>query len=230
MTWNTKSASALQMFRGSRPKPDVFAQDMMRGGGECCAPGGVDLAYDKLARRVRFDNGLSHLNPLGGNEKVRVPFFDGLSTSREAAIAHINAVGVGAQISLFAIPTYAFLTGLGVHIAAEETGFTFDIVTRNGLVLPSDYGVLVDVTGSACEPTRTATVAAGETTVDPEGLGQLSTSIARDYFWKSCCGEFSLEADELMIEVATMPAGGVVLGDFDFTVAVSYEVINRAEI
>lgn len=229
MAWSAKSADNIQMFRGSRPKPDVFTQDLMRGGGECCSPGAADISYDKLARRVRFDNGLTHLNPLGGNEKVRVPFFDGLSTSRDEAINHINAVGVGAQISLFAIPTYAFLTGLGVHIAAEETGFTFDIVTRNGLVLPSDFGGLVNVTGDTCAPTRTLTLSTQEAPITPEGLGALSTSVARDYFWKSCCGEFSLESDEVMIEVTSMPASGEVLGDFDFTIAVSYEVINRAE-
>lgn len=225
MAWSAKSADNIQMFRGSRPKPDVFTQDMLRGGGECCAPGAADISYDKLARRVRFDNGLTHLNPLGGNEKVRVPLFDGLSTSRDEAIKHINAVGVGAQISLFAIPTYAFLTGLGVHIAAEEAGFTFDIVTRNGLVLPDDAALRVDVTGDACAPTRTLT----NSGIVPTGLGALSTSVARDYFFRSAAGEFSLEADEVILQVASMPAGGEVKGTFDITVAVSYEVINRAE-
>lgn len=227
--WNAKDAENLQVFRGSHPPADVFTQDLMRGGA-CCPPGSVDVTYDKLARRVRFDNGLAHLNPLGGNEKFNIPFGDGLTSSKAAIVDHINKFGVGAQISVIAIPTYAFLTGLNVHVAGAETGLTFDVVTRNGLALPADYIAYVDVTGEACAPIRTLTVSTGEAPIDLEGIGALGTGVLfRDYFAKSCCGTFSLESDEIILEVASMPAGGSITGDFSITVAASYEVINRAE-
>ena len=84
----------------------------------CCGP--VDFDYDKLGERVRFDNGLKHLSPSGGVERYRFPGGNGFSDDRAAIINHINAVGVGAEISVIAIPTYAFVTGVGVHIESEE--------------------------------------------------------------------------------------------------------------
>ena len=52
-----KSENNIQVFNGSRPQPDVFAAN---AGSGCCGTG-VDLLYDKLGERVRFDNGLKHL-------------------------------------------------------------------------------------------------------------------------------------------------------------------------
>lgn len=223
MTWNTKAANNLQVFRGSKPRADVFTQDLMQGSG-CCPDGGATVSYDKLARRVRFDNGLSHLNPLGGNEKFQLPLGDGFSGSRDQIVAHINKFRVGARISVIAIPTFAFVTGVGIHVAAEEPGLTFNLITRNGLVLPAGVIHQVTTTGEACLPTRT--LAAGDYT----GFGALGNALYIDIFGRSALGEFSLESDEIIVEVATMPASGVVKGDFDIRISASYELQDRAEV
>lgn len=215
-----KSADNIQVFRGSKPKMDVFAANSGIG---CCDPG-LDPAYDKLAERTRFDNALAHSNPTGANDKYRFPGGNGFDSDRAAILAHINAVGVGAEISVIAIPTYAFLTGVGLHIAAEEPGLTFNLVTRNGLGLPASQVIQVAAAAGAlpCEITRTQTV--GSLT----GFGALGTDLFRDIFARDGDGEFALEADELILVVATMPVDPVV-GLFDITVAASYDVIHRAE-
>lgn len=231
MARNPKSADNIQVFLGSKPQPDVFAANTGLG---CCPDVAGQYAYDKLADRTRFDNALAHLNPQGANEKFRVPFGNGFSGTRQDIIAHINQVGVGAQISVIAIPTYAFVHGVGIHIAAEEPGLTFNLITRNGLVLPgtgSDdteraFSVEAAVTpGDPCGLTRTLTP--GDGTLF-EGFGALSTNEFVDIFGYNGAGAFSLEADELILEVATVPADPVV-GLFDITVSGSYDIVLRAE-
>ena len=218
----TKSEDNIQVFRGSRPKPDVFAAN---AGSGCCGTG-VDLLYDKLGDRVRFDNGLKHLSPPGGVERYRFPAGDGFSSHKAEIIAHINAVGVGATISVIAIPTYAFLTGVGVHIAAEEDGLTFDLITRNGLLLPDTTPIIVTATAdpdAPCGVTRTQGVS------DFTGFGALGADdLFIDLFARSGDGTFALEADEIILRVASMPADPVV-GLFDLTISASYDVIHRAE-
>lgn len=216
-----KSANNIQVFRGSRPKADVFTSNAGIG---CCAP--VDFSYDKLGDRVRFDNGLKHVSPTGGVERYRFPGGDGGFSDRAAIIRHINAVGVGAEISVIAIPTYAFLTGVGVHIEEEETGLTFDLVTRNGLVLPDGVISVTTVADpdAPCAVDRTQGLGAFT------GFGALADNVLFvDLFARSAEGEFALEADELILRVASMPAEGVVSGLFDLTVSASYDVIHRAE-
>lgn len=225
MAWAAKAANELQVFRGSKPRLDVFAQSLSDSN---CCDDGTAIAHDKLARRVRFDNGLSHLNPSGGTEIYRVPDGDGMTSTRQSIIDHINANGVGARIALIAIPTYAFLTGVGVHISEEETGLTFNLVTRNGLVLPVDAGegavIQVAVTGDSCAPTRTQTVGS------LAGFGALGGASQIDIFARYGQGNFALESDEIVLEVASMPAGGAVTGAFDLSVSASYDMIHRAEV
>lgn len=227
MARNEKAADNLQVFRGSKPQLDVFAQN---SGSGCCNNDKPE--HDKLAERVRFDNALAHLNPTGANDKYVFPFGAGNESTRKDIVDHINRYGVGATISVLAIPTYAFVTGIGVHVAAEEAGVTFNVVTRNGLTLPSDQQFSVEAADNPAAPcgiTRTRTeIGEGATSIF-EGIGALNGNRFVDYFAKSCCGEFSLEADEIILEVATMPAGGVVNGEFELTVAVSYDILNRAE-
>lgn len=233
MARTPKSEDNIQVFRGGFPRPDVFALNANSG----CCPGGAELTYDKLPNRVRFDNGLNHMSPLGGNEKVSVPqAADGFANYERDIIAHINAVGVGAEVSLIAIPTYAFLTGVGVRIEADEPGLTFLLKTRNGLVLPAQH-YRVSATGEDCAVTRTLEV--GEV-ADPDaeppvvgdnylsGFGQLGTARFIDIFARSGQGNFSLEADEIILEVLTMPSDNIVTGAFRLEVSASYEVINRA--
>lgn len=223
MARNQRLINGIQVFRGSRSRQDVFA---VNSGSGCCNGVG-DTAYDKLAERTRFDNSLAHSNPTGANDKFTFPYGDGFADTRDNIITLINDVGVGAHISVLAIPTYAFVTGVGVHIEAEEPGLTFDLVTRNGLVLPTNTTIQVSAEAvTACEIVRTQT--------DPgagifEGFGALGTAAFIDLFGRNAEGEFSLEADEIALRVATMPANGIVNGTFKLTVAVSYDVIHRAE-
>src|SRR5690606_12340737 len=116
---------------------------------------------------------------------------------------------------------------VGVHIEDFEDGLTFDIVTRNGLVLPV-AGVLVTAEPGAtgCEIDRTQSVIDAD---DYEGIGALAAGeLFRDYFWRGSA--FSMEADEIILRVATMPAASApVLGTLDMTLSVSYDVIHRAE-
>lgn len=225
MAREPKSETNLQVFRGSRPRLDVFAKNAGTG---CCGTG-AQVEYDKLAERVRFDNALAHSNPTGANDKFAFPQGDGFAYNSAEIIEHINTHGVGATISVLVIPTYAFVTGVGIHIAAEEPGLTFNLVTRNGLVLPGagDGGEVIEVTATdgaeGCEITRTPN------TGSYDGFGALGNARFIDIFGRYGQGEFSLEADEIILEVATLPASGVVTGAFELEVSVSYDVIHRAE-
>lgn len=225
MARNSKLSPGIQVFRGSRPRQDVFAANSGQG----CCDNSSTSDYDKLAERTRFDNGLAHSNPTGANDKFVFPYGDGFSDTRENIVNFINANGVGAQISVLAIPTYAFVTGVGIHIDAEESGLTFDLVTRNGLVLPSSCYTQVNAEAdSACAVTRSLVDLEGANPL--EGFGALGTSAFIDIFARDDgCGKFSLEADEIALKVASMPASGVITGSFALTVSVSYDVIHRAE-
>ena len=228
MARTPKSANNIQVFRGSLPPADVFAQN---AGAECCG-GGTTVEHDKLGARTRFSNALAHSNPLGANDKYQLPYGPGFAGDKTRIVNHINAIGVGATISVLAIPTYAFVTGVAVHIAAEEPGLTFNLITRNGLELPLTQVLTVEaaVGTAACEVERTLIDNSGEDAAEAfEGFGALDGNLFIDIFGRDGQGEFSLEADELILQVATMPAGGVINGTFDITVSVSYEVIHRAE-
>jgi hypothetical protein len=215
-----KSAKSLQVFRGSKPKADVFA----RTAGDCCSPT-ADSTYDKLGCRVRFDNSTAHENPTGANEKFHFQKQRFPVETLAAQIAHLNTQGVGGQLSVFAIPTYAFVTGVGVVVLASEPGLTFKLVTRNGLALPAAVGIKVDVAGDSCCPTRTQGVG-----VITAAFGQLPANVTEQYiFGRDAAGRFSLEADEILLEVVTMPTSGVISGEFDVLLSVSYDIINRAE-
>lgn len=222
MARNPKSANNIQVFRGGFPRPDVFAQN---AASTCCPGSGTSVASDKLPGRVRFDNGLNHMDPLGGSEKVLLPLGGpGFADFERDVISHINSVGVGATVSVIAIPTYAFLTGVGVRVDAAEEGLTFDLVTRNGLVLPAAH-TRATATGEDCTIVRA--VETGDDFLT--GFGQLGAAAQIDIFARSGDGEFSLEADEIMLRVATMPAAGApVTGAFRIEVSAAYELINRA--
>lgn len=258
MARNAKLSPGLQVFRGSRPRQDVFAANASTG---CCGTAAA-ADYDKLAERTRFDNALAHSNPTGANDKFSFPFGDGFADTRNNIVNFINEHGVGAKFSVLTIPTYAFVTGVGIHIEAEEPGLTFDLVTRNGLVLPgAGAATTIPVTGAVpgtaggdavvgsnpgntvlppagqvlvvtsevagnCEITRTATAGTAASFL---GFGALNGNAAIDIFGRDGNGQFSLEADEIALRVATMPAATPVVGSFKLTISVSYDIINRAE-
>lgn len=223
MARNDKLTPGIQVFRGSRPRQDVFAAN---AGIDCCDQ--TEQMYDKLADRTRFDNSLAHSNPTGANDKFEFPFGDGFADTRNKILKGINDHGTGYYISVLAIPTYAFVTGVGIHVEAEEPGLTFNLVTRNGLVLPSDCQIMVEAVREDCAVER-AMADSSETSM-LEGFGALGDNSFVDIFSRSSgCGEFALEADEIALEVATMPASGFVVGEFAIRVSVSYDVIHRAE-
>lgn len=215
-----KAAKNLQVFRGGLARPDIFAQN---AGADCCGSE-AEAQPDRLASRIRFDNALSHSNPTGANDKWS--FSTGLFAHDKAAIIqHINEHGVGATLSVLTIPTYAFVTDVAVYIRASEPGLTFDLITRNGLILPTEQLIEVTTTGGSCEATRTQAVG------DYLAFGTLTGGAEQVIIGRDADGMFSLEADEIILRVATMPAGGVlVTGLFDLTVAVNYNVVHRAEI
>lgn len=223
MARNQKDVDNLQVFRGSLVKPDIFSANAASG---CCDGSGVTTTFDKLGSRTRFDNALAHSNPLGANDKYRLPYGNGMDITSAEILRHINDIGIGASISVLAIPTYAFVTGVAIHTFAEEEGLTFTLQTRNGLVLPPTLiGVTVTpgADGSLCSVTRTQ--GAGAYT----GIGVLADGdLNRTVFGRG--DQFALEADELMLVVTGMPVSGVVNGTFDIEVAVSYEVVKRAEV
>lgn len=225
MARTAKLADNLQVFRGSFAKPDVFA---LNAGDGCCGPAAALSDYDRLGDRVHFDNALAHSNPTGANDKYRFPDGNGFGNQRQAILDHINANGVGASISVLLVPTFAFVTGLVIKVIAEEVGLTFDVVSRNGLVLPNDSERTVNITaGAECGVTRTQTIGDGDPSIY-DGVGALAVGVLAQY--RIGRGdEFSLEADEIQLVVATMPAGGVVVGTFDLELALSYDVIKRCD-
>lgn len=221
-----KSADNMQVFRGSRPAADVFAQNAGVG---CCDTGSV-VVHDKLAPVVHFDNALAHLNPVGANEKFR------LNRMVPGVVDHINAIGVGAQISVIAIPTGAIMRAVAVRVDGEDTGLVFELKTRNGLALPLStaagvvMGVDVDAGAAACDPaTRAVAAIVGATAW--EGIGPLGSHNQVDrvgLYPAASLVAYSLESDELMLEVTAMPAGGIINGDFDITVSALYDIALRA--
>lgn len=224
MARKNKLDPGIQVFQGSLPKPDVYAATAGVG----CCDNSTQMSYDKLHARTRFDNGLNHTNPTGGNLKFRFPTGNGWQVNRAEIVQGINEYGKGFNISVLAVPTYAFVTGIGVHIEAEEPGLTFDLVTRNGLVLPTDRVIKAEVTPDGCATERTVTDG-GEDLF--KGFGALGDAAMIDIFGRSNNGgNFSLEADEIALRVASMPANGIVRGTFVITVSYNFDVIHRAEI
>lgn len=224
MARNAKLSPGIQVFLGSRPRQDVFSKHALDG----CCPTAGEIQYDKLAERTRFDNALAHSNPLGAVDRFEFPFGDGFADTRNNIINGINENGVGYNISVLAVPTNAFVTGVSVMVMAEEAGLTFDLVTRNGLVLPQ--AKVLEVTAEAagdCLIERTVTVGDADSF---KGIGALNGNIVTYVFGRDGDGQFSLEADEIVLRVASMPAGGFVKGTFAIKVGVGYEVIQRAEV
>lgn len=218
MTIAAKSADNMQVFRGSRPAADVFAQNAGVG---CCDTGSV-VVHDKLAPVVHFDNALAHLNPAGANDKFR------LNRMVPGVVDHINAIGVGAQVSVIAIPTGAIMRAVAVRVDAEDTGLVFELKTRNGLALPA---VIMDITAAAgavaCDPaTRVAAPGTVWTGIGP--LGANSQVDKLGLYASDDPDSYSLESDELMLVVTAMPGGGIINGNFDITVAAVYDIALRA--
>lgn len=226
MAFKDKLKPGVQIFRGSKPKQDIYAKHV----GDGCCGNGSSADYDKLGTVTRADNSLTHLNPASFNSKLLAPYGNGVETDRNEIVRGINEKGVGFHISVLAIPTYAFLTGVGIHIEASEPGLAFALVTRNGLELPTDCVKIVtaSVGDGDCEVKRDLADGDASTLENFGTLGPNDSMI--DIFARDAgCGKFSLESDELALKVVSMPASGRITGSFRITVAANFDVINRAE-
>lgn len=217
-----KNVKNLQVFRGSLSRPDVFAHNS--GNGCCVLP--ADPTYDKLGDRTRFDNSLAHSNPLGANDKFEFPGGNGFSGVSQEIVAWVNANGVGSTISVLVLPTFCRWKGVCVQIDAEEAGMTFDLITRNGAIIPNAVVDVIQVDlVDGCTNTRTRT--AGNL-ASFAGFGALTTHLRTDIFGYDGNGTLCLEAEEIILRVATMPTVGVFAGTAKIKVAASYEVVKRA--
>ena len=248
----------LQVFRGSKLPLGVFAK---HAGVGCCG-NTMGVTYDRLADVVHGPNSHAHLNPTSFNDKYLFPIGPvggTLERDQEDIVSYINEVGVGAKIGVLCIPTYAFVNTIGIRIEAEEPGLTFNLLTRNGLALPSKRIYKVEtapVDGAPCEMARTLTETGGNATVsgnaqvdtttgkgtidgvatDNSGdmsvfknFGALGNNVMIDILGRDGEGCFALESDEIMLEVASMPVSKRVVGNFRIVVAVNYSICDRAE-
>lgn len=246
-------STMLQVFRGSKLPLDVFAKNS----GRTCCGSGFAMSYDRLADVVHGPNSHAHLAPTSYNDKYVVPQGPAggtLENDRNEIVSFINAVGVGAKIGVICIPNYAYITDVAVHIAASEPGLTFNLKTRNGLALPSKKVITVNTTrneNEVCVLDRTEVTSKKDITVnttrndsevtevpdseDPvdesafTNFGALDGNVFVDIFGRDGDGVFTAEADEIQLEVASMPVNKKVAGTFNITVSVNYTTCMRAE-
>lgn len=246
----------LQLFRGSKLPPEVHTQHAFAG---CCPVTGMMVydrlgdvvhgpnSHTHLKPTSYNDKFMVPFGPVGGS----------LENEKNNIVNFINAVQVGAQIGVLCIPNYAFVTDVAVKIEASEPGLTFNLKTRNGLKLPSAKVVTVTTSedpNSPCNKVRTMTESGGgnatvEGTADLNtgavtgtatadvgnvaafngfgALGQDVQSIA--IFGRDGQGQFAMEADEIILEVASMPTNKRITGAFRIIVSVNYTICDRAE-
>ena len=220
MAWTAKSAKAYQLFRGGLNKLSVWAQHLS---GACCEPG-VTIDYDRLNRTINPENANIHTSPYGTRDNWR--FSEEADSERKRIVDWINTQGVGAQLELVVLPAHTFLTHLTLKVLAEEAGFTFDLKTRNGTVLPDTQLIKVSETDSADGCSSVGRVqAAGAWT----GLGALSGA-TRVYTYGAAGdgGNFVLDSDVVILEVTGLPAGGL-KGFFDIQLDATYVAPGRSE-
>lgn len=216
----------LQVFAGSRPQMDVYAK---HAGVDCCNRAVATI--DRLADVVHGPNADSHLNPTSYNDKFDFPRGmkgGDFETTRNDIVEFINEVGVGAKIGVLVIPNNAFVTDVGVYIYGEEAGLTFDLKTRNGLELPSTKVYKVATAADANAPCSTARTLSEDGSF--EGFGALDGNRSIEIIGRDGEGKFALEADEIILEVKSMPSEEKpVNGDFGILVYVNYTIGHRAE-
>ncbi|MCM1516218.1 MAG: hypothetical protein NC080_07410 [Paraprevotella sp.] len=218
----------LQVFRGSRLPLGVYAKHANIG---CCGSV-VGVAHDRLADIVHGPNSHAHLKPCGFNDKYMFPIGPvggALERDKDDIVAYINEVGVGAKIGVLCIPNFARVTDIGVRIEAEEPGVTFNLVTRNGLALPQADIKVITTAANVDAPCELVRNAAAGNAASFTNFGAMGDNAFIDIFGSDGLGTFALEADEIMLEVASMPTNKRVNGTFRLVVAVNYRVCDRAE-
>jgi len=215
-----KNAKAMQIFRGGLNKLSVWAKHI---GGDCCDPK-PDYSIDRLNPTINPENALVHTRPFGNRDYMQ--FGEFADSVRKEMVDWINTNGVGAQLELLVIPTFSLLSTVEFTVLAEEAGFTYDLKTRNGTVLPAGQLIKVSETegGAGCGEVARVQAAGGYT-----GLGALGGATRVMNLGVSATGgEFALEADVLILEVTALPAAGL-KGLFDFRANINYVAPGRSE-
>lgn len=86
------------------------------------------------------------------------------------------------------------------------------------------------VTGTVTDTTISGKVTPDSTAANAfNGFGKMDDNVFIDIFGRDGDGVFTAEADEIMLEVASMPVSKKVVGNFRVVVAVNYSICDRAE-
>lgn len=224
MPRNAKSPKAIQVFRGGLN--DLLKNPWVQNIGLGCCDPVPTIDPDRLNPTINPENDNVHSRPFGNRLHWRFSEHD--DTTRARIVNHINTVGVGAQLEVLVIPTFAFWHSLHVVTLAEETGLVFSLKTRNGTTIPSGQTIHVTETdsGAGCgEVARVQTPAASLTNIGPLG----GATRVHDIFVTANGGEFALEADVLILEVTALPASGRVEGFFDLLIHSTTVAAGRSE-
>lgn len=217
-----KSVKAKQVFRGGLNdlSKNVWVQNL--GNGCCETAPSVD--QDRLPPTVNPENSLVHTRPYGNRDYWQFSEFAG--TDRGRMVKWLNDNGVGAQLEVMVIPTFSLLSTVSITTFAEETGLVFELKTRNGTLLPSGQKIKVLETdsGDGCGEVSRVKSAADEGSIGPlEGASRVHNLFVSDKL-----GEFALDADVLILEIVSLPAGGIV-GAFDLRINANYVAPGRSE-
>lgn len=222
MTFNVKGPKALQVFRGGLN--DLSKNPWLQHiGNGCCEPT-HKVDQDRLNRTINPENALIHSRPFGN--RLHWWFSEHDDSTRRNIVKHINDNGVGAQIEIIVIPTFAFVHSIHTVTLVEEAGLVFELKTRNGTLIPSGQKIKVEETDGAdgCGEVSRVLGAADET-----AIGELNgASRVHNFFVADNGGEFALDSDVIILEVKSLPAGGV-KGTFDILVHSTTVAAGRSE-
>jgi len=217
-----KNVKAKQVFRGGLN--DLSKNPWIQQLGNGCCEVAPAIDQDRLNPTINPENALVHSRPFGN--RTHWQFSEENDRTREDIVRWINTNGVGAQLEILVLPTFGLLHSVQVVVLAEEAGFTYVLKTRNGTVLPTGQLIQVSETDAADGCGEVARVqAAGAYTP----LGALAgASRVHTLGVSNIGGEFILEADVLILEVLSLPAGGLT-GTFDVRVHANVIAPGRSE-
>ena len=217
-----KDAKAKQVFKGGLN--DLSKNPWIQQLGNGCCEVAPAIDQDRLNATIHSENSLVHTRPMGHRDYWQFSEHD--DTTRRQIVKHLNDNGVGAILEILVVPTFAFLQSVHVVAMAEEAGLEFEVVTRNGTVLPSGQLIKVSETDGADGCGEVGRVqAAGDLAAVGllNGASRVHTIAVSDQG-----GEFALEADVIQLKVKSLPAGGV-KGAFDMRVHITYFAVGRSE-
>lgn len=217
-----KGPKAHQLFRGGLN--DLSKNPWLQNiGNGCCEPS-FAVDQDRLNATINPENALVHTRPFGNRDHWQFGEHD--DTTRRNIVKHLNTHGVGAQLEIIVVPTFSLLYSVHTVTLAEEAGLVFELKTRRGTALPSGQLIKVSETdsGNGC-----GEVSRVQAEADPANIGPLEgASRVHNLFVSDIGGEFALDADVLILEVASLPADGV-KGFFDLRVHANYVAPGRSE-